>query len=290
MPKYFTEDIPILYEAYGTGEPLVYLQSVLSGINPGAYYFAGRMSKQFKVILWDGPNCGGSGVSIRNTPSEYHLACEALAKLLDGLGISSVHLAGCSGGGEMGLLFAHLYPDRVKSLAMYRPTDTSCKIEQEVIKARYFDLAKAAEHSMENAVAYSQNPPVSKFGTLSRWIADLYQKDPEKILQLNHREFTEIMHSWGNWMTNPLFYRANLSDLELAEIKLPVLLYPCPDDYHPEQLAEDLHRHLPNSFLISDQKRRSEEEIYNAPKDENPFGGFGDFVDEYDKFAERFCH
>lgn len=285
MPIIHLDDIHISYEAFGTGEPLVYLQSVLGGINPGAYYFAGRMSKQYKVILWDGPNCGRSGVSIRSAPSEYHLACETLSKLLDKLAIPSVHLAGCSGGGEMGLLFAHLYPERVKSLAMYRPTDTSCEIEREVIKARYFNLAKAARHSMEEALAYSQAPPPGRFSHLSRWIGDLYQKDPDRILNMDHRDFAAIMTSWGNWMANPLFYRANLKDEALARIKVPTLICPCPDDSHPQALAEDLHRHLPNSVCISNQKYRSEGESYNGPQDENPFGGFGDFVDEYDKFA-----
>lgn len=285
MPTHQLKNIHIQYEAYGKGETLIYLQSVLAGINPGAYYFAGRMSKQFKVILWDGPNCGRSGVSIRSTPSEYHLACETLAQLLDGLGEPAVHLAGCSGGGEMGLLFAHLYPDRVKSLAMYRPTDTSCEVEQKIVRARYFDLAKAAAHSIEAAVSYSQNPPAQKFSHLSRWIGDLYEKEPDKILKMDHRDFAQIMENWGTWMSNPLFYRANLTDEQLSQIKIPTLLYPCPDDYHPEKLAEDLHRHLPNSVYVSAQKHRSEAEIYNGPSDENPFGGFGDFVDEYDKFA-----
>ena len=110
MPKRMVHDTEIRYEAYGTGAPIVYLQSVLGGINPGAYYFAGRLSKNFKVLIWDGPNCGQSGAAIKNTVSEYHLACAYLAGLLEVLGLSSVHLAGCSGGGEMGLLFAHLLP------------------------------------------------------------------------------------------------------------------------------------------------------------------------------------
>ena len=55
MPKCFIHDIDIMYEAYGRGETIVYLQSVLGGINPGVYYFAGRMSKNFRLC-----GCGGS--------------------------------------------------------------------------------------------------------------------------------------------------------------------------------------------------------------------------------------
>lgn len=284
MPKHFVHDIDIMYEAYGRGETIVYLQSVLGGINPGAYYFAGRMSKNHRVIIWDGPNCGQSGVSVKNTVSEYHLACEYLAGLLDALGEQSVHIAGCSGGGEMGLLFAHLYPGRVKSLAMYRPTDTSTAIEREVIRARYFALAEQAKKSMEAAVAYSEDPPSAKFGNVSRWLAGLYRKDSGKILGMDNLEFAEIMEKWGKWMGDPQFYRANLSDHELQKVSVPALICPCSDDYHPERLAEDLHDNLPNSIYIPSKKHRAHDEIYDTARDENAFGGFLDFVDEYEKY------
>lgn len=284
MPKRLIYDTNIMYEAYGQGETIVYLQSVLGGINPGAYYFAGRLSKHFRVVIWDGPNCGRSGVTIKKTESEYHLACEYLAGLLDVFGEKSVHLAGCSGGGEMGLLFAHLYPGRVKSLAMYRPTDTSCEIEQEIVKARYFHIAEQAERSMDEAVAYSKNPPPGRFANVSGWLAEQYSKDSSLIGMDNH-VFAQIMRDWGNWMGNPLFYRAGLCDRDLQNITVPVFIYPASDDYHPERLAVDLHHHLPHSTYLPSNRHRSKDEIYDAAQDENPFGGFTDFVDEYEKFA-----
>ena len=284
MPKCFANDINIWYEAYGKGDTIVYLQSVLGGINPGAYYFAGRLSANFRVIIWDGPNCGQSDTVIKKTPSEYQLHCESLAALLDSVGERSVHIAGCSGGGEMGLLFAHLYPDKVKSLAMYRPADTSCGLERELIKARYFDIAEAAKVSMRGAVEYGKDPPKTRFGNISRWIADLYYKDGEKVLARDNVEFSEIITGWGRWMGDPMFYRACLSDAELAEIKIPALIFPCSDDYHPERLAIDLHSKLPNSTYIPSEKHRKENEIYDADNADNPFGGFVDFVDAYQEF------
>ncbi len=286
MPKRFVHGIDIMYEAYGHGETIVYLQSVLGGINPGAYYFAGRMSNDFRVIIWDGPNHGQSGVSIKSAASEYHLACKYLAGLLDVLGEKSIHIAGCSGGGEMGLLFANLYPDRVKSLAIYRPTDTASETERGVVKARYFDIAEQAKKSMRDAVAYSENPPPTKWGNISRWLADLCRRDSGKILGMDNEAFAQLMQSWGEWMGNPLFYRANLSGNDLRKIKAPVLICPCSDDYHPERLAIDLHNNLPNSTYIPSRKHRSKDEIYHAAYDENPFGGFGDFVDEYEKYRK----
>lgn len=184
----------------------------------------------------------------------------------------------------MGLLFAHLYPDKVKSLAMYRPADTSCGLERELIKARYFDIAEAAKVSMRGAVEYGKDPPKTRFGNISRWIADLYYKDGEKVLARDNVEFSEIITGWGRWMGDPMFYRACLSDAELAEIKIPALIFPCSDDYHPERLAIDLHSKLPNSTYIPSEKHRKENEIYDADNADNPFGGFVDFVDAYQEF------
>lgn len=285
MPKHCITDTQIYYEAYGQGDTIVYLQSTLGGINPGAYYFAGRLSAHFRVIIWDGPNNGQSDVVIRDTPSEYHLYCSCLKELLDGLHINSVHLAGCSGGGEMALLFSHLYPETAKSIALYRPTDTTSSIEAEIINARYYQIAEFAQnHTMEEVVAYSADPPRTRFGHCAAWIADLCRKDREKILKIPSEDFSRIMKSWGDWMGSPTFYRANLSDKDLRKITVPALVSPCSDDCHPESIALDLCSRLPNASYIPSGKHRTEEEIYYAAYEEHPFGGFVQFVNNYEIF------
>lgn len=285
MPKQHVMDIDIMYEAYGKGDTVVYLQSPFGGINPGAYYIAGRLSKSNRVIIWDSPNCGQSGVLIKDSQSEWHLACEYLEGLLQVLKEGQVHLVGCSGGGEMALLFAHLYPHRVKSIAMYRPTDTTSDIEQCIIKARYFNLAGIAkEYSMSRMLEYSQNPPNDRWGHISEWIAELYCKDSEKFLEMDNNAFAHILQKWGEWMNNPFFYRANLSDDELKQIDIPVLIAACDDKHHPETLAVDLHNQLCKSTYLPSKKSRQEDEIYNAQYEEHPFGGFVDFVDAYEHF------
>ena len=86
-----------------------------------------------------------------------------------------------------------LYPDRVKSLAMYRPTDTASEAERGIVKARYFDIADAAAISMHEAVRYSEDPPPHRWSGISRWLADLYKKDSEKILGMDNGDFSRII-------------------------------------------------------------------------------------------------
>ncbi len=286
MPKHKIKDIEIYYEAYGSGETVLYLQSCLGGLNHGAYYFAGRMSRSNRVIIWDSPNTGQSGVMIKDTQSEYHMVCEYLMGLLDVLGEDTVHLVGCSGGGELGLLFTHLYPAVVKSLAMYRPTTMTSSAEKELVVSRFFDIADYAEgHSMEQVIEFSKNPPEKSYSHFSKWIAELYKKDKDRILSFNNNKFAQIMRKWGKYMGSQLFYRANLTDKQLSEIDVPVLIAPSADEHHTEEIAVDLHKQLLNSTLIPSKRFRKENEIYNASFDEHPFGGFVEFVNDYEKFA-----
>lgn len=288
MPKRLVNNIDIMYEAYGKGETIVYLQSPFGGINPGAYYAAGKLSSHNRVIIWDSPNTGQSGVVIKDTISEWHLLCEYLKGLLDILGENYVHLVGCSGGGELGLLFTHLYPSMVKSLAMYRPTDTTSCIEKEIIKARYLDLAKIAKKgTIKDVIEYSKNPPNSKWSSLSKWFYNLYLREENKILQLNSKEFYKILTQWALWMGNDKFYRANLNDDDIKNITIPVMIASCADKYHPEEIAIELKNALPNSIYYPSTKYREDEDIYDSKEDEHSFGGFVEFMEKYSCFLSE---
>ena len=85
-------------------------------------------------------------------------------------------------------------------------------------------------------------------------------------------------------MGSPAFYKANLSDIALAQIKILVLIVPCADECHPEKLAMDLHDKLPLSTYIPSKNFRNDDEIYNAKYEEHPFGGFVNFIEEYQNF------
>lgn len=284
MPKILVNDINIYYEAYGKDETIVYLQSPFGGINPGAYYFAGKFSNDNRIILWDCPNFNQSDVAIKDCPSQWHLCCEHLKGLLDKIGETSVNLVGCSGGGEMGLLFTHLYPSMVKSLAMYRPTDTTSSIEKEIIKATYTDLAEIAKQgTLQYVLEWSKNPPKTKFSTCSTWLFKAYQKDKNKITELGVDNLYKILTQWGLWMSNPKFYRANLDNDELKKITVPVMIAPSPDKYHPEEIALDLKNTLPNSVYYPS-NFREDKDIYNGKFEEHPFGGFIDFTENYQHF------
>ncbi len=99
---------------------------LLHGGGPGASAWSnfGRtmpvVAKRFRALMMDLPGYGKSAAR-PVTGHFFTVAAEALAGLLDQLGIDKVHLIGNSLGGGTALRFALNYPDRVGRLVLMGP-------------------------------------------------------------------------------------------------------------------------------------------------------------------------
>lgn len=107
------DDIRIFYQDTGAGEPLMFLHGGLLSSDfsaPQIDFFAGK----FRVIA---PDRRGHGrTSDSEQPITYELMAADMVELLDHLGLNSVSIVGFSDGGNVGLVMASSYPDRVKML------------------------------------------------------------------------------------------------------------------------------------------------------------------------------
>lgn len=293
MPIVNVNSIKIMYEAFGKGQTVFYLQSPWGGRNPGAYYLAGRLSSYYRTIIWDSPNTGQSDFIIKDTPSEWHQCCEYIHGLCTELGETQVYFAGCSGGGELALLLAHLYPELVKGIIMYRPVDTTSAVEKEIIYARYYALANIAENgTMKDVLEYSSKPPKTKWGHISKWVYYLARDKNTKKQLVNYDPalFATILRKWGDWMSNEGFYKANLSDNIIKSIKIPILINPAPDPFHSEKIARDLCNKLPNSIWAPSTSTRTEKEMYNGIGEEHHFGAFTELLPHIEVFLKQQCN
>jgi pimeloyl-ACP methyl ester carboxylesterase len=80
----------------------------------GWVYQKAVISRHYRILLYD---CRGQGQTEHpDTPYTMSLHSDDLKALMDALAINSVHLVGISYGGEIALLFASQWPERVKSL------------------------------------------------------------------------------------------------------------------------------------------------------------------------------
>ena len=116
------------YDA-GTGSPVV----LLHGGGPGASAwsnFGGNLpvfAERFRTLMVDQPGFGKSGKP-PVTGSYFTFSADALAALLDTLGIERAHLVGNSLGGGTAVRFALNHPDRAGRLVLMGPGGLSLNV------------------------------------------------------------------------------------------------------------------------------------------------------------------
>ncbi|HUC22070.1 MAG TPA: alpha/beta fold hydrolase [Streptosporangiaceae bacterium] len=110
----------------GTGRGDADTIVLLHGGGPGASSWSnfGRnfavFAKRFRAVMMDLPGYGGSAAR-PPTAHFFTIAADALAGLLDELGIAKTHIVGNSLGGGTALRFTLDYPDRVGRLVLMGP-------------------------------------------------------------------------------------------------------------------------------------------------------------------------
>lgn len=110
----------INFEVYGESgdkEPLLLLPGLLGSISGQWNNFIAPLSADFRVILMDLRGHGRS--ENKDSLLRPERMMQDIASLLDHLGLETVHIAGYSLGGYLGLLFHLHQPRRVASLLMH---------------------------------------------------------------------------------------------------------------------------------------------------------------------------
>lgn len=108
-------DIKLNYIDKGTGEPLI----LLHGNGEYLEYFEHQIeyfSKEYRVIALD---TRGHGKSPRgDKPFTIRQFADDLKEFMDELGIEKAHILGFSDGGNIAMIFAMKYPERVEKVIM----------------------------------------------------------------------------------------------------------------------------------------------------------------------------
>lgn len=106
----------IFYNDIGSGETIVLLHGYLETSEIWDS-FAGKLAKDFRVIVPDIPGHGKSDIFGEVTSME--LIATIIKELLAGIGIKKVYLAGHSLGGYAALAFAEMYPDSLSGYCLF---------------------------------------------------------------------------------------------------------------------------------------------------------------------------
>ena len=112
------DGVELFYELEGNGEPLVLLNGIMMTTRSWTPVLS-ALTPRFRCILHD---FRGQLRSPHRGPLNIEQHADDLVALLDHIGIERAHIAGTSYGGEVGMIFAYSYPERVKSLTVIAST------------------------------------------------------------------------------------------------------------------------------------------------------------------------
>lgn len=190
-----------------------------------------HLPKDVRVIVWEQPGHGNSGLLDVSAPSVLDIA-DALAVALDDLEIEKCALAGLSLGGMVALGFAHKYPSRLHAVGIFDAGPVLKPTEQ------WFDRAMQVE---DGGLA-----PLAD-GTMERWFTTGFRAGAGKhAVESTKRTFLATSKE-GYAQCCRIIARTDLTD-SLGAIEVPALVLTGDEDagMTPRQ-AEDLAGALGNA-------------------------------------------
>jgi pimeloyl-ACP methyl ester carboxylesterase len=177
--------LTIGYREAGDGEPVIFLHGIGSG-SAGWTAQLDHFGKRWRAIAWDAPGYGGSGDLEGETPGTAAYA-DALAGLMDALGIERAHLVGNSLGSLFAGAFARRYRPRVRSLLLSDPAighgDADPETREASLKMRLEGVYKDGPVRMAEARAHKVVAPGTSEAVLAAVRAVMGQVRPDGYAQ-----------------------------------------------------------------------------------------------------------
>jgi pimeloyl-ACP methyl ester carboxylesterase len=234
MDSVRVDGLRVAFRRAGAGPPLLLLHGGWSDGRAWTPQLRG-LAGDFDVVAWDAPGCGGSD----DPPAGTELAAyaDAVAGLMDALGLARVHLGGVSAGSVLALEVYRRHGRRVRSLvlaAAYAGWRGSLPPEEVAARVARMEaeLERPAEEWMDSYL------PGFFAGTV-----------PDETLQLVRTMMREVRPA-GTRRLLTAFADADLRDV-LPSIAVPTLLvYGAADARAPRPVAEAMHRAIEGSRLV----------------------------------------
>lgn len=195
-----------------------------------------------RVVIWDRPNCGASGVCFDGS-SESAMQADALAQLLLYLDMAPAVIAGGSGGARVSLLTAARHRDVASGVAMWW------------ISGGAYGLLVLAMHYCGGSLTAAWNGGMEAVVALDEWQEVLERNPPNRQLFLNQnpKAFIETMERWmvaycpcGDDVVS------GLSDADARGLDVPALVFRsgASDFNHTRATSEQVAAALPGARLV----------------------------------------
>lgn len=236
------------FEIHGEGIPIVYTPGGFYPLEKGRLIAERLKALGYKVLLWDRPSTGESGLLFEGS-SLLRTWADKLRELLHYTGLSPAWISGGSAGGLASLYFAYIHPDEVRGLIFCAPPTDDVDAWNYILHTTFLGPAGVAETNGMDAAVESMR----EMGGLFDW-QDQFRRVPQKkeqLISMDPLAFSGTMRAWArSLMADGPAYLAGLSDEQLATIRIPSLVFSGAGGQHPQHTAEALHKRLPTSELV----------------------------------------
>ena len=244
MARTTVSGLSIAYELIGDGRPWVITPGGrFSKDSPGVRELAAALAERGnRVLIWDRPNCGASDVCFAGT-SESAMQADALAALLEHLGMAPAVIAGGSGGSRVSLLTAARHREVASGLALWW------------ISGGVFGLMTLGVHYCGESLKAAWNGGMEAVVKLPEW-AEVLERNPgnrERFLDQDPREFIATMERWMAAYCpcgDELIPGLPDTDARRLDVRALVFRSGASDVNHTRATSEQLARLLPDARLV----------------------------------------
>jgi class 3 adenylate cyclase len=229
------DGVTIAYSTFGTGPPLIYVAAWTSDLafyfeDPHTYDFWEKLSRDFRVVLYDKHGCGQSD----RDREEFSLDSEIidLATVINHLDLKELILWGCSCAGPVSVAYTARHPEKVTHLILYGTYADGNEIAKKEVRSALTSLIKAS------------------WGLGSKALADILvpEATPETLQHLAKFQRASCSPELAAKLLM-LCYSLNVTDL-LSDITTPTLiLHREGDKAYPVKQGRQLATEMPNTLF-----------------------------------------
>ncbi|MEO0338220.1 MAG: alpha/beta hydrolase [Bacteroidota bacterium] len=222
------------YTISGAGKPFIFQHGLGSSKEQGQGLLGGIAG--YELISMDCPGHGKAPLPDGMRPSFQYYG-EQVVQMMQQLGIRDAHFGGISMGSGISLWMAIHHPERVRSLTLVRPAwlneGSPANLQMLVDVAQYQDNG-SGQAEYEKRADYQMYR--STLPNAAKSLMGLFAKSQQSVM--------------------PLVLKSMVADfpfqsyVQLNKIQVPTLVIGNEDDpLHPLEMAEIIHKNIPNSSL-----------------------------------------
>jgi pimeloyl-ACP methyl ester carboxylesterase len=239
------DGVEIAYEVLGDGERtwVITPGGRFSKDDDGVRRMAAALVERGqRVILWDRPNCGESGIAFTGA-SETDNNADALAGLLRELDLGPVVVSGGSAGSRVALATVARHPDVATGVATW------------LISGGVYGSISLAGYYCGDSFYAAWTGGMEAVAELPTWREVLERNPPnrERLLALDPQAFVATMERWlAAYPPTAGQQVPGLPDAKLAAVAVPTLvLRSSPTDpFHPQATSDAVAGIIPGAELV----------------------------------------